>query len=155
MKKDNNSDFRSQIRKQLIFLLVLSFIDICILISPCCAASSSRCAILTIYAQGDGYSSSLNGNYGHVWLTIQNSSSNNWKFLSYTVKPGEMISISKWQDGGIGKGGVYINREQIKCIGNKPTSYSIVITREQLKKIEENTPDESFYDVFNGNWALM
>lgn len=128
------------------FMLLLMELFIYILISPSYAASSSKCAVLTIYAYGDTGVSSLK-NSGHTWITIRNTSAKEIKFLSYSIKPGETISVSKWDESVYGKGGAYINREQLKCGGTQPTAYSIKITSAQVKKIAKATPAESTYNA--------
>ena len=135
--KKNRTIFR------LLFLLI---IELCIFVTPSYAASSSKSAVLTIYACGEGGSSALR-NSGHAWITIKNISSKKIQFLSYTIKPRETISLSKWSESNIGEGGVYLNREQLVCGGTQTTSYSMKITTAQLKKIAKATPAESTYNA--------
>ena len=117
----------------------------CIFISPVYAASSSKCAMLTIYACGDSGSSAASGDHGHAWLTITNCVSYDLQFLSYTIKPGKTMSVSRWGESGFGEGGLYLNLEQMASIGTRPTLYSMMITMDQLEKIEKETPKESKY----------
>lgn len=58
-----------------------------------------------------------------------------------------MITVSIWPDkmSPIKSGGVYINWEMVECKNTNTFSISIDITQQQLNKIAQNSPKESYY----------
>ena len=102
--------------------------------------------VLTIYACGSpGAKSASDKNFGHTWVTIYNTSSQDVDFIDdFPIPAKGTISLSIWPDS-MGAGGVFINREQVVMKGKTATSYSINITKQQLDKIAAATPSESYY----------
>lgn len=104
-------------------------------------------ARLTLHVYGNSLTGSSGGNLGHAFLSIRNISRSTLNFLDYPIPAKTMITVSIWPDkmSPIKAGGVYINREMVICKNVENSSISIDITQEQLNKIINNTPKESYY----------
>ena len=104
-------------------------------------------AQLTLHAYGNSLTGSSNGNVGHAFLSIKNTTNATLNFLDYPIPAKEMITVSIWPDkmSPIKCGGVYINWEMVVCKNTNTSSISIDITKQQLDTIAKNSPKESYY----------
>lgn len=104
-------------------------------------------AQLTLHAYGNSLTGSSNGNVGHAFLSIKNTTNTTLNFLDYPIPAKEMITVSIWPDkmSPIECGGVYINWEMVVCKNTNTSSIAIDITQQQLDTIAKNSPKESYY----------
>lgn len=74
-------------------------------------------AQLSLHAYGNSLTGSSNGNVGHAFLSIKNTTNSTLNFLDYPIPAKEMITVSIWPDkmSPIECGGVYINWEMVVC----------------------------------------
>lgn len=104
-------------------------------------------AQLTLHAYGNSLTGASNGNVGHAFLSIKNTTNTTLNFMDYPIPAKEMITVSIWPDkmSPIECGGVYINWEMVVCKNTNTSSIAIDITQLQLDTIAKNTPKESYY----------
>lgn len=135
-------------KRKISFILgVISLITILFIGQPKCIYAENNVAQLTLHAYGDALPGS-NGDLGHTFLSIKNTTNSTLDFLGYPIYPKKVISVSIWPDrmSPFNAGGVYINREMVVC-RNKTvtTSVTIDITLQQLNRIITKSPKESYY----------